>query len=347
MAKNRSAVSTTAVVLIAMLIGAGALLVYFYSNRTIDDETRKALLTCGGDAGSSLSAGLQAKLKEHQGNIGAAVNEVVSGTKFSSDAEGTKQQLQFLSCMDRRLAPKPEGECTTEHPCADLVRIADFTKLSCGEGGSRTDEATFEMTAVVTPVSPQANFFMVNASPQKGASVKVFATTQDGEVEIPPSSQACDQCDVKKLTYNIPWYSPGEARYKYVWTNGHSGSKQEGLAFDAPNYGIRSIYASVKLPKEVELSNAIIKPDGVGRTNCVITQDSLVCRGLTGPDQRSGVMWLWDWNVWDGCPLPGASGNPEPAVAPIGATPGASEAAPSEPVSPTPGDQSMPTPSST
>jgi hypothetical protein len=292
--------------------------------------------------------GLKAGVSESSATVAAAINKQLVGmSKFTDTPEGTKQQFQFIACIDRRMAQAiaeeaqaasaaaaaaASGGCSVSSPCVDIVRVADFSGSSCAglsSGASaptsgavpssaaaavseaavsasgpapkaaHTDVAVFEDNIAVTPAS--VSTYRATAQPNGKVTVVLKRLDAGQEIVVPPvSKEECPDCSYNTLNFNMPVVD-GKVRYWWHWTDGHSASKGEGLAFKSL-YRVKSIFAQVILPKDVQLENSRALPASLA-SKCVFGFQNMACRDLTGEEGREIVRWAWDWNLWARCPV--------------------------------------------
>ncbi|MBI5721412.1 MAG: hypothetical protein HZC37_27395 [Burkholderiales bacterium] len=287
------------------ILAVGTAVVVYVFTRP-DDPVALAVQACTGGTKQAVDFGLRAGI----GDTGAIVagagltKQMLGSLKPADSVEGTKQQFNYIACIDRRLAaaraPQVAASCSDPNdPCVDIVRLADFTKSACpAEGGpGPVDLAEFYDT--VSFSVPGVQRYEAVGSPSGRAKLTVLR--QDGQnlVQVPAVEQPrCATCPSPEFTFNIPVVD-GRAEYRWRWVDGHDGDPVDGL-FVKSLARVRSVHAHIKLPHGVTLDSKSVEPPEVAR-KCVVGHNSLACTDLSGAEMRRAVKWAWDWTLWSRC----------------------------------------------
>lgn len=180
----------------------------------------------------------------------------------------------------------------------DYERTADLSQVRCLPDGRKydvvvlTDTATFISGDVPT-------MFRRPYQVTTGAKLEVQDLVEGGplyEVSRRITAGAEDRGEVSFLVDP----KAKQARFKWIWTNGH-GSSKEGIGFSsvAP-YVFRHVDVRY-VPEDIALKNRTISDDTPNwevRDKCVTVRGGFRCENLLVP-------WLfretWEWDVWSKC----------------------------------------------
>lgn len=297
--------------MVGLLLAAGGSVLYVFTRP--DDPVSRAVAACTGGAMQAVDFGLKAGVNQTGIVAGAGLTkQLLSSMKPLDSVEGTKQQFNYIACIDRRLAEanptRPADTCANESdPCVDIVRVADFTASACpapagasGQAGAspRKDVADFHDTVLVS--APGVQRYQAVASPSGGAKLRVFRLDGANSVEVPAIEEPrCPTCPYPTKTFTLP-VSGGKAEYRWNWVDGHDGDPADGLAFQSL-YRIRSVHAHVKLPEGVApVETKAIEPASVA-LKCVVGHNNIACKDLAATEMRQLIKWVWNWTLWSRC----------------------------------------------